>query len=105
MNPFLVFAVAALGTYLLRASVILLGDRLHMCASIERTIGLVAPAVLSAIVVSSLALKDHQLVRPDLAAVLAVAGAFLAVRRTSNVSMALATGLPIYWLGVFAGLG
>jgi hypothetical protein len=42
---------------------------------------------------------DHgRILMPDVAAVLSVAGAAVAVRRTSNAGMALAVGLPIYWV-------
>lgn len=97
MSVFAIFAVAGSITYALRCSMVVLGDRLHSSAIVESTIGLVSPAVLCAIIVSALVLDQGRIVAPDLAGVLAVVAAVVAVRRTSNVSMALAVGLPAYW--------
>ncbi len=98
MSAIVVFAVAGVVTYLLRCSMVVLGDRLTTSAVVESAIGLVSPAVLTAVIASAFFLEHGQVVRPDVAGVLSVAGAVVAVRRTSNVSMALAVGLPIYWL-------
>lgn len=97
MSVLAIFAVAGAITYALRCSMVVIGDRLDSSAIVESTIGLVSPAVLSAIIVSALVLDHGKVVAPDLAGVLAVGAAVVAVRRTSNVGMALAVGLPTYW--------
>lgn len=109
MNAIAIFAVAGMITFVLRSSMVLFGDRLNSSAIVESAIGLVSPAVLAAIIASALLLDRGHVVQPDIAGILAVAGAVVAVRRTSNVSLALAVGLPIYWCCsatfAFAGLG
>ena len=109
MTAVTVFAVAGLITYLLRCSMLVFGNRLTSSTVAEPAIGLVSPAVLTAIIASALLLEHGEIARPDIAGVLSVAGAVIAVRRTSNVSMALAVGLPTYWVltatMTVAGLG
>ena len=104
MTTLAAFAIAAVITYLLRASMTIAGDRLLSSPTLETAIGLVSPAVLSAMVVSALVLDHGQLAAPGLVETVAVAAAVLAVRKTGNVSMALAVGLPVYWLGTLVGL-
>lgn len=98
MTVFLTFAIAAAVTYLLRSSMMIAGDRFASSPTVESAIGLVSPAVMTAIVASALLLDHGRIGLPDLASVLAVGGAIVAVRRTANVSMALVVGLPIYWV-------
>lgn len=97
MSVLAIFAVAGAITYVLRCSMVVIGDRLNSSAIVESTIGMISPAVLSAIVASALVLDHGEVSAPDLAGVLAVGVAVVAVRRTSNVGMALAVGLPTYW--------
>ncbi len=104
MTTFAAFGIAAAITYLLRSSMTLVGDRLLSSTTVATAIALVSPAVLSAMVVSALVLDHGRLSPPVLIETLAVAAAVLAVRRTGNVSMALAVGLPVYWIGTLAGL-
>lgn len=98
MTAVAVFAVAGMITYLLRSSMVVFGDRLTSSKSADSAIALVSPAVLTAIIASAVLLDHGALARPDIAAVFSLTGAVIAVRRTSNVSMALAIGLPIYWV-------
>ena len=79
---------------------LVVGDRLTSSAMATLVIGLVSPAVLTAIITSAHLLDQRAIVQPDPAAGLSVAGAVQAVRRTSNVAMALAVDLPIYWLSL-----
>ena len=104
MTTLAAFGLAALMTYLLRSSMTIAGDRLLSSTTVAAAIGLVSPAVLSAMVVSALVLDHGRLSPPVLIETVAVAAAVLAVRKTGNVSMALAVGLPVYWLGTLVGL-
>jgi branched-subunit amino acid transport protein len=54
--------------------------------------------VLAAILVSSLLSTQGHSQRPGLAASIAVAAAFVAVRRTGNLGWALIVGLPAAWI-------
>lgn len=98
MTVIFAFAIAAAVTYLLRSSMMIAGDRFTSSPGVESAIGLVSPAVMTAIVGSALLLDQGRIALPDLASVLAVGGAFVAVRRTGNVGASLAIGLPIYWI-------
>ena len=98
MTALTIFAIGGLVTFLLRSSMLVFGDRLTSSAMATLAIGLVSPAVLTAIIASALFLDQRAIALPHPAAVLSVAGAVVAVRRTSNVGMALAVGLPIYWV-------
>jgi branched-subunit amino acid transport protein len=104
MSTLLAFAVAAAITFMLRAAMTLVGDRSSAESPLNQAIGLVSPAVLTAIVASTLLLDQGQLIRPHVVEVFAVIAAIVAVRRTRNVSAALAVGLPVYWVGVLVGL-
>ena len=104
MTTLIAFALAALVTYLLRCSMTLVGDRMSEAPMVTSAIGLVSPAVLTAIVTSALLVDEGRMAPPGSIEAAAVGCAFIAVRRTGNVSAALAVGLPLYWLGSFAGL-
>ena len=102
MTTVAAFAIAGVITYLLRCSMVLFGNRLASSTVAESTISLVTPAVLSAILASALLLEHGQIARPDLPGVLSVTAAVVAVRRTSNVGLALGVGLPTYWIASLA---
>lgn len=104
MTALITFAVAGLVTYLLRVSMVLFGARLLDSPRVAPAIALVGPAVLAAIIASALPLEDGHIAAPGVVSVVAIGGGALAVHRTNDVSAALFVGLPIYWLGVAAGL-
>jgi len=98
-----IFAIAGIGTYLLRASMILAPSDMASSPWLERRIGLLSPAVLAAIVATGLLVSDQRVVLPNAVEVAAVIAALVAVHRTKNISAALLVGLPVYWLGALAG--
>lgn len=104
MTALIAFALAALVTFLLRSSMTLVGAA-SASPRAGRWIALVSPAVLTAMVASALLLDHGEVVRPVLGEVLAVGAGVLAVRKTGNVSMALAVGLPVYWIATAIGWG
>lgn len=104
MTVFITFAVAGFVTFLLRSSMVLFGARLLDSPRVAPAIALVAPAVLAAIIASALFIDNGHIGVPRPIAAVAIGGGALAVYRTKNVSAALFVGLPIYWLGVAAGL-
>lgn len=104
MTAILAFSLAAAVTYLMRSSVTLAGA----AASAPRIgpwIALVSPAVLMALVASSLFLDHGSQGLPHPGEAIAITFAVIAVRMSGNVSMALAVGLPAFWLAAVAGLG
>lgn len=98
MIAIVAFTLAAVVTFLLRSSMTLAGAA-SASSRIGSWIALVSPAVLMAMVASALFLDHGRMVSPRLGEAFAIGVAVLAVRKTGNVSMALAVGLPIYWLG------
>lgn len=61
MTVFLIFLAAAVGTYLIRLSgIVLLSNPEKLPPRLRRALGLVAPAALGAIVVNSLFLDEGQ---------------------------------------------
>ncbi|MEM9713599.1 MAG: AzlD domain-containing protein [Actinomycetota bacterium] len=104
MSALVVFAVAGIGTYLLRASMVLVGDRLASTAWLEARLALVGPAVLACLVTAGLVVSDGSVRLPGLAEVTAVVAAIVIVRRTGNLGHALFVGLPLYWAAAAIGL-
>lgn len=104
MTLLVVLVLAGVGTYGFRASMVLAGARFGTPKWLEDRLRLVAPAVLAALVAGSLFLDAGRRATPGVAALVAVAAGFVAVRRTGNVAAALAAGLPVYWLATAAGL-
>ena len=103
MTTITVFIIAGIGTYLLRASMILAPTDMASSPWLERRIGLLSPAVLAAIVATGLFVSNRQVTAPSPIEVVAVLAALGAVHHTKNISAALLTGLPVYWIGSLAG--
>jgi branched-subunit amino acid transport protein len=104
MSALVVFAVAALVSFGLRASMVLAGGTRLAGAWTER-LPLVAPVMLGAIVASSLTVDRGQATAPSLASLAAVGAAAVGVRRTGSLSAALAIGFPVFWVISAVGLG
>lgn len=102
MREFALILLVAVGTYLIRASTIVAFGRIDISPRIERGLGLVAPAVLAALVVNTLVL-DAGAPRPlgawHLAALLAAAVAW----RWRSMSWTLAAGMIAVWIFALAG--
>ena len=105
MNPVLIFLLAGLVTYLLRSAMILAGGRVAHGGWFEQHIGYAGPAVLAALIASSLFVSAGRPTLGSAAEVTAVGVALMVVLRTDNVGLALVVGLPVYWLASALGLG
>ncbi len=99
MRTLALFAIAGLGTYLMRASLILLLGRIALPVQLERSFRYIAPAVLAAIVAPAILLDADG--APDLLDIRVLAGlaAVLAAWRWRTIPATLAAGLGVYWLG------
>jgi branched-subunit amino acid transport protein len=86
----------AVGTYGLRASVILVASRTTMAPRVEATLRLIPPAVLSALVANALVL-DHGEVRPFGPWYLAAAIAAVVALRTRSSGWTLLSGMAAVW--------
>lgn len=98
MRALVLFAIAGVGTYLLRASLVVLLGRVTVPAPLERSFRYIAPAVLAAIVAPALLLDDRG--TPDLLDVSVLAGivAVAAAWRWRTIPATLAAGLGVYWV-------
>jgi len=102
MNPLLQIMLVALGTYLLRVSMVVALGRFALPPSVERALRLVAPAVLAALVAQTLLLDDGGIREWSSwypAAIVAAAAAWL----TKSTAWTLVAGFTSVW--VFAAIG
>ncbi len=98
MSPLAQFALAGLGTYLIRLSAVALASRLGPPSeATTATLRLIAPAVLAAIVADQLVLRDGS---PGLHAVWLIAGAAagLVMWRWRSAGSTMAFGLALAWV-------
>lgn len=86
----------ALVTYALRASFLLLGERLRLPRGIERALVFVPAAVLSAIAVPAV-LAGGEGGGPDLPRLVAAAVAVGVAWRTKSLAGTIATGMVVLW--------
>lgn len=98
MRALLLFVAAGIGTYLLRASLVLVLGRVAVPARLERSFRYIAPAVLAAIVAPALLLDDTGAVSVLDLRVLAGLAAGLAAWRWRTIPAALAAGLGTWWV-------
>ena len=102
MSTWLVVIVAGLGSYLFRASMVMLIGRGGVPTALERVSVLVAPAVFAAMaaggVVAACVEADAAGVAGVLPPLVAVAAAVAAVRRTGSPQAAIAAGMPTLWI-------
>lgn len=98
MRALLLFAVAGLGTYLLRASLVVLLGRVAVAPRLERSFRYIAPAVLAAIVAPALLLDDAGRLALFDVRVLAGVAAALAAWHWRTIPATLAAGLGTWWL-------
>lgn len=95
MRVWVIFVVAGIGTYLIRASFIVLGSRVTLPPRLERALRHVGPAVFAAIVAPPVIGTARVVDRlPELVATL-IAG--LVAWRTGRVTWVLAVGMVTLW--------
>lgn len=106
MRAWLVFIIGGFGTYLLRASFILMGAKVALPPLVERALRAVGPAVFAAIVtpplVGSVPLTEVPSQR--LAEVVAAVVAGVVAWRTGRVAWVLAVGMTTLWILQALGL-
>jgi len=98
MSPAAQIVVAGIGTYLFRASFVVLLARVETIpARVEEGLRMIPPAVLGAIVAQGLLLDDGALRGPSIwHLTAAIAG--LVAWRTRSVLWCIATGMPVLWI-------
>lgn len=102
MSTLTVVIAAAVGTFALRASMLVALAGRRIPASVQSRLVLVGPAAIAALCAASLGPGPGRHV--SWAEVLAAGAAFVAVRRSRNVLHAFVVGLPVLWLAQAVGL-
>ena len=98
MSVWMVFAAVGIGTYALRVSMFLALGRWSIPTRFERSMELMGPAALAALVTSMVLISDGRFAVPSAPVAAAVVVGFLVTRRTGDVLHALLAGLPVFWL-------
>ncbi len=97
MSAWWVIALCGVGTYALRASMFVVVGRRRLPVALERAMGLVGPAAISALLAAMVLTSGGQVSPAPVAELVAVGAGFVVVRRTGNVVHAFAVGLPVVW--------
>ncbi len=97
MSPLAQVVIVGVGTFVMRASLVTALAGVTIPDRVERTLRLVAPAVLAAIVAQSLFLDDGS-ARGFSSWHVGGLVAALAVWRTKSVGLALAAGMAAHWI-------
>jgi branched-subunit amino acid transport protein len=98
------FVLAGIGTYLIRLSAIaLVGHGVRIPPRVERTLRLIAPAVLAAIIANGLIL-DHGQLNGRGSWYLGTLAAVVVARRSGSAAWAMTTGMAVVWALQQAGV-
>lgn len=99
MTAWTVIALAGLGSYLFRISMVLLVERVRLPDQVERASTFVAPAAFAALATSGLAASAAGAdITQTVPLIAAVAVGVIAVRRTGRPYLAVVAGMPTLWL-------
>lgn len=99
MRAWIVFIIAGIGTYVLRASFILAGSGLRLPTWIERSLRYVGPAVFAAIVAPPVLGDGGISAAPDrIPETIAVLTAGFVAWRTGRVIWVLVVGMMVLWM-------
>ena len=102
MTPLLVFLATAIGTFVLRASVLVGLTGRTLAPKLQTRLALVGPAAIAALCAASLGPGPARPIAwPE---IVAAVTAFLAVRRTGSLVHAFVVGMPAFWLAHAFGL-
>ncbi|MGH8879415.1 MAG: AzlD domain-containing protein [Stackebrandtia sp.] len=103
MTAWIVIALAGLGSYLFRISMVLLVERVRLPDQVERASAFVAPAAFMALATSGLAASAAGAdITQAIPLVAAVAVAIITVRHTGRPYLAVVVGMPTHWLLTWA---
>lgn len=104
MTALIVFAALGIGTYLIRASMLVaLGDR-TLPAWVTQAMTYVGPAAIAALVASAAFTSGGRVDALPISQLCAIALGFVVVRRTGNILHALTVGFPALWILAAVGL-
>ncbi|HKE67455.1 MAG TPA: AzlD domain-containing protein, partial [Micromonosporaceae bacterium] len=95
MNAWTVIALAGIGSFVLRISMVTAADRIRIPRRLEQLSALVAPAALAALATTGIAGATTAVgIRSAAAPLIAAAVAVLAVWRTRSPHAAMLAGMP-----------
>ncbi len=98
MNPWLLFALLALGTFGLRFSFIYLSGKIEMPTALQNALQYIPAAALAALVFPALLAPNGNVdFSPQNLRLLAGLGGALAAWKTKNVLWTLITGMVLLW--------
>ena len=102
MTPLVVFLVAAIGTFALRASMVVGLAGRTLPPGLQARLALVGPAAIGALCAASLGPGPA---RPAAwSEIVAAVAAFVAVRRTGSLVHAFLVGMSAFWIATALGL-
>ena len=95
MSPLATFVIAAVGTYAIRATMLVVLAGRPLPSALTAPVGLIGPAALGALTVGAMASRGHL---ADLSTASATVVAFAVVRRTRRATHGLLAGFLVVWL-------
>ena len=95
MSALAIFAIAAIGSYGLRVTMLVVLSGRPLPRTLATPVGLVGPAAVGALTVGALTGRGHVAELPTVAAAVV---AFTVVRRTGRMTHGLLAGFPVVWL-------
>jgi branched-subunit amino acid transport protein len=103
MNVWSVILAVGIGTYVLRSAMFVVVGNRELPAWTARPLAFVGPAAIGALV-GGMVLTDHGRFAPaGTAELVAVAAAFITVRRTGDVARGMVVGFPVLWALIALG--
>ena len=98
MTAWLVVIAIGVGSYAMRAVMLVVVAAKPLPARYDAAIGLVGPAAIGALVATLIFTRAGTVQPLPVAELVAIGIGFVAVRRSGNVMHAFTAGLPVLWL-------
>ena len=98
MTAWFVIIAIGIGSYLLRAVMLVLVTTKPIPASLESTLALVGPAAIAALLATMTLTTAGEIQPLPVTSLVAIGAGYYAVHRTGNVMHAFTAGLPVFWL-------
>jgi branched-subunit amino acid transport protein len=94
MTPLMVFALAAVGTYAIRLTMLVVLAGRPLPRALVTPVGLVGPAAVGALTASALIHRGRTV---EISTIVGTVVAFLIVRMTNHVTHGLVAGFAVVW--------
>lgn len=104
MNAWIIIGAVGVGSFALRAAMLVFATSRPLPGRVEASLGLVGPAAVAALLATMTLTSGGSVAPLPFAELAAVVAGFAAVRHTGKVVHAFTVGLPVLWvLSVLAG--